>query len=149
MVAGHRLFVLQKALFSGCARAIYGRRVFVLQKQLFPWALGSIKAGRLFCGIGWSSNLCSTASRYIVHMYYYSTFSRAWVQGDGRRERQKWFLVDAYPGIRPRIGVRGTLSQGCRVGRRGLTMAGDKPQPHIESEQLQQKMLAIAFADVS
>ena len=60
MVAGHRQFVLQKALFSGCARAIYGRRVFVLQKQLFPWALGSIKAGRLFCWIGWSSNVCST-----------------------------------------------------------------------------------------
>ena len=89
------------------------------------------------------------SSRYIGHMYYYSTFSRAWVQGDGRRERQKWFLVDAYPGIRPRIGVRGTLSQGWRVGRRGLTMAGDKPQPYIESEQLQQNMLAIALADVS
>ena len=79
MVAGHRLFVLQKALFSGCARGdirppgicfvkssvsgrtrwIADRRVFVLQKQLFPWALGSIKAGRLFCGIGWSSNVCS------------------------------------------------------------------------------------------
>ncbi len=79
MVAGHRLFVLQKVLFSGCARGdiwppgicfvkssvsgrtrwIADRRVFVLQKQLFPWALGSIKAGRLFCGIGWSSNVCS------------------------------------------------------------------------------------------
>ena len=79
MVAGHRLFVLQKVLFSGRARGdiwppgicfvkssvsgrtrwIADRRVFVLQKQLFPWALGSIKAGRLFCGIGWPSNVCS------------------------------------------------------------------------------------------